>query len=69
MTDEETHRGCAGTRGEGRRGRASTHTGRGRSHTRCLMEGRWQLQQRKSGEEGKGVSDKDTYAAAPQNAI
>lgn len=43
MNDEETHRGCAGTRGEGRWGRASTHTDHGQSHTRCLMEERWQL--------------------------
>lgn len=40
-----THHGCAGTRGEGRCGRVSTHTGRGQSHTRCLMVGRWQLWQ------------------------
>lgn len=44
MTDKETHRGCAGTRREGRWGRASTHTGHGQSHTRCLSAERWLLQ-------------------------
>lgn len=41
----KTHRGCAGTRGEGRWGHVSTHTGRGQSHTRCLMKEKWQLWQ------------------------
>lgn len=44
-----THRGCAGTRGEGRWGRASTHTGLARSRSRCPTEERWPLRSERMG--------------------
>lgn len=70
---KKTYRDCTGTRKEERWGHVSTRTGRGQSHTRCLMKERWKLWQlgaaRKKPKGRKhvkstAISDNETFAAA-----